>query len=218
MQFIPASMAFMVQSACIIFTALASVLFLHRRLNHLHLEGIAAALVGVGIVTVAGLIYADDERERQGHEMGALAGLADDDDALRDDALAAQHHGWVAALLSAIHAKRKLFGGIALTLTAQCCQAMQFVIEEQLLAASELHPVQVMGLEGTLATVFSVAAVGVAQVVPMGGRPLESWPDTAAQLRHSTALWWVLLFNFLGVAGTNYFGLRVSGAHSACNT
>jgi drug/metabolite transporter (DMT)-like permease len=216
MQCIPASMAFMVQAACIVFTALASVVVLHRRLNHLHIEGIFAALVGVAIVTVAGLIYADDERGRHEQQLSALAGGDDaSNGAASHDSLgsvaASGHSGWLEALLAGIYAKRRLFAGVSLTLTAQCAQAMQFVIEEKLLGESELHPVQVMGLEGILSTLFSVLAVGAANVIPVAGQPLENWPDTWGQLANSAALRYVMLFNFLGVAGTNYFGLRVSG-------
>ena len=50
-----------VQASCIIFTAMCSVLFLHRKLNSLHVRGIIAAVAGVGVVSYAGFIYARNQ-------------------------------------------------------------------------------------------------------------------------------------------------------------
>lgn len=92
-------------------------------------------------------------------------------------------------------------------------QALQFVSEEKLLSHSQLHPVQVMGVEGILSTLFSCVAIAIASQVPgSDARSAESWQDTVSQLDCSTPLLLLCLFQFLGVAGNNYFGLRVSGA------
>lgn len=92
-------------------------------------------------------------------------------------------------------------------------QALQFVSEEYLLSDSQLHPVQVMGIEGALSAGFSCIALVAASLLPGPDSGVaESWPDTVAQLQNSTTLVVMCLVTFLGVAGGNYFGLRVSGA------
>jgi drug/metabolite transporter (DMT)-like permease len=223
MLFIPASMAFMVQSSCIIFTALCSVLFLKRKLNGLHLKGIAASMVGIGIVTGAGMIYTHNSKSKTTSSAlldslsvaDATAGGAGLDDL---DGL-----GW--AELAARELRRRLphielsgavelVTGVAITLVAQLAQALQFISEERLLQKSVLHPLQVLGLEGLLASLLSFFLLVIAAFVPGFGPEgvWESWTDTAAQLRSSDALAAICLVNVVGVAGTNMFGLRVSGA------
>lgn len=99
------------------------------------------------------------------------------------------------------------------TMCALAVQALQFVSEEKLLSDSQLHPVQVMGIEGLLSSLFSCIAVVAADLVPgADAGAAESWHDTLVQVRRSTPLLLMCAFQFLGVAGGNYFGLRVSGA------
>ena len=203
-------MAFMVQSSCIIFTSACSVLFLHRPLNALHIRGIAASMLGVVIVTFAGLIYTHDQVKHLHPHQELTDDLAWDSD---DSA----QHMVGASLTKSVHGKAKLLLGISLTLCAQLAQALQFITEEKLLQQSALHPIQVMGMEGMLATLLSIAAIFLATLLPgLDHGKWENWPDTIAQLRSSNALAWVCVVNFAAVTGTNFFGLRVSGARFHC--
>ena len=197
--FIPASMAFMVQSSCIIFTALCSLLLLHRRLNRLHLQGIGTVLLGIALVTIAGIIYTD-------HNNAAARQLA----GVHNDVQASDTPHSVAHRLSS---RARLLSGVLLTLVAQLAQALQFVSEEQLLQRTALHPLQVMGLEGVVASCFCAVLLVVASYVPGIDQPhLESWSDTMVQRQNSDGLVAMCLVFFAGLAGTNFFGLRVSSA------
>jgi drug/metabolite transporter (DMT)-like permease len=198
MMLIPASMAFTLQSSCIIFTAFCSVTLLHRRLNHLHIKGISAIMLGVLIVSVAGLLYED---------CGSSIGVMDMD---TDRLLLAIVRARGIPGKSAMH----LVAGVLLTLASQFAQALQYVSEEMILKQTDLHPVQVMGLEGLISVLFSVAAVFLAAIIPGGdaSHVLESWRDTAAQLQSSQVLLLACFGHFLGVAGNSFFGLHVSGA------
>ena len=60
---LPASIAFMVQGSCIMFTALCSRLFLKRPINRLHARGIALSTLGIVAVAVAGYIYSRENKE-----------------------------------------------------------------------------------------------------------------------------------------------------------
>eukprot|EP00892_Ulva_mutabilis_P004712 jgi/Ulvmu1/2612/UM014_0063.1 len=188
MLFIPASICFMVQASCIIFTALCSVAFLQLKLNNLHVHGIISGVAGVGVVSYAGFIYA---RNQAG--VGAPGAPAAGD-----------------GPTLATHATDLLLG-VSLTMASQLTQALQFVSEERLLRRSRLHPAQVIGIEGVLSTVLSVAGLAVATNTPGGDAgAAESWPDTVAQLGSSRLLLALLLFVFIGFAGNSYFGLKVS--------
>lgn len=203
MLYIPASMAFMVQSSCIVFAALSSVLVLRRRLNRLHIEGIIAALVGVAVVTVAGVLYSDDEQSSEAHdaELTQRALVA----------MAAPGGRTAAAVAKKLYAKRRIFGGIGLTLAGAGAQALQFVSEERLLGRSKLPPTHVIGLEGLLSSLFSIIALIMASFIPGPSNGVqESWPDTMAQLRNSVPLQLIIFANYVGIATTNIFGLRGS--------
>lgn len=58
---LPASVAFMVQGSCIVFTALCSRVLLKRPMNRLHVRGIALSMLGITIVAVAGYIYSRED-------------------------------------------------------------------------------------------------------------------------------------------------------------
>lgn len=233
MLLIPASMAFMVQSSCIVFTAACTVLaFPSRKLNNLHIRGIASCMVGVGIVSFAGYVYTLDEERRALHSLlnpppppesslppyilppqySLLSGAWDSELDFSQSVITASSTGGGPTM---VLSTTMLVWGVLLTLLSQLAQALQFVSEEILVGRTNLHPLQMLAVEGTLSTVFSMVALGIGVLLPgkdEGGR-IESLPDTLQQLGNSTPLLIICLAQFLGVAGNNYFGLRVSSAY-----
>lgn len=98
----PVSTTSGMQASCIIFTALFSAVFLNRKLNSLHLRGITAAVVGVGVVSYAGLVYTRNQKLPP-HLAPAMASAA----------------GGATGLPA--HATHLLLG-VSLTLASQVCQ------------------------------------------------------------------------------------------------
>lgn len=69
------------QASCIIFTALCSVTILRRKLNALHLWAISAAVLGVLVVSYAGLLHAKNAAVLQ-HTRPEAAGVPDEGSAV----------------------------------------------------------------------------------------------------------------------------------------
>lgn len=203
--YIPASLAFILQSSCILFTAACSVILLKRKLNSLHVRGIAAALLGISLVAAAGVL--DSEHATA---PATLASPGSDLDGAPSSGwmqgphmerkAPAPHHAYAAAF------------GIGLTLLSQLVQAMQFVSEEMLLPKCRLTPYQVMGMEGTIAMIWSCVALALFSVLPGGdtGGVAENLSDTLVQLRNDWPLALCCFGHFIGTAGLNTFGLRIS--------
>ena len=241
MLLIPASMAFMVQASCIIFTAACTVLaFPGRKLNSLHIRGIVASMVGVGIVSIAGYVYSLDVQQLALHSVlnaptpyllnapppyplsshlslpqrvlaGGLPGAWDSELEFSQSAVTVRSSQGPAMVLSTT----MLVCGVLLTLLSQLAQALQFVSEEILVGRTNMHPLQMLAVEGTLSTLFSIVALAFGVLLPGNDEMgcIESLPDTLRQLQNSVPLLVLCLAQFLGVAGNNYFGLKVSSAH-----
>eukprot|EP01026_Neomeris_dumetosa_P033141 TRINITY_DN2637_c0_g2_i3.p1 TRINITY_DN2637_c0_g2~~TRINITY_DN2637_c0_g2_i3.p1 ORF type:complete len:719 (-),score=52.62 TRINITY_DN2637_c0_g2_i3:352-2508(-) len=104
--------------------------------------------------------------------------------------------------------------GIGMTLLSQVLQAAQLVSEEGLLQDLNLHPLQVMGIEGSINFVGMVTIVlPVVYFVP-GPDPTcsceENTISTFMQLGNSQTLFWTNFVYFWTVLGTNLFGVLVT--------
>lgn len=231
MLLIPASMAFMVQGSCIIFTAVCTlVVFPGHKLNCLHIRAILSSMTGIGIVSLAGYVYTLDAEKQSDHvvSLPLPTELSTEDPqlpstrSLLSDSLQPDLGSNARSILAASSDKEPvmvasittLVWGVVLTLLSQLTQAMQFVSEEALAGSANLHPLQMLAVEGILSTLFSIVAVVVGVLLPghaVGGQ-LESLADTLVQLK-STPLFLLCLTVFLGYAGNNFFGIQVSSTH-----
>jgi drug/metabolite transporter (DMT)-like permease len=220
MLLIPASVAFMVQASCIIFTAVCSVVaFPGRKLNSLHIRGIFASMAGVGIVSLAGYVYTLDSE----HQASSLLSITSYLLSPRHSSVFTGDQSSAVSTQSALSARSggeptmvqnttMLAWGVLLTLLSQLSQALQFVSEEMLVGSTDLHPLQMLAVEGSLSAMLSIVALSIGVFLPGHdeGHNVESFWDTIQQLRNSRPLFILCVAQFLGVAGCNFYGLRVS--------
>ncbi|KAK9808583.1 hypothetical protein WJX72_000090 [[Myrmecia] bisecta] len=170
--YISASISLVVSSSLIVFTALLSIFFLKRDLNGLHWLGIWLAILGVACTTL------EDPVSRRLEGRDSVRGLL--------------HAAWgrLASQDPEEPSAQEYLLGILLTLASQLMAAVQMVLEESLLSGQKfrLHPLQLLGSEGTISTIFLTAiAMPIAYHVPGSdvGGCYENTLDTLAMLRQN---------------------------------
>ncbi|PSC71303.1 Drug Metabolite Transporter (DMT) Superfamily [Micractinium conductrix] len=190
--FVSASAFQMVRGSEVAFAALLSAACLGRRLNRLHIGGIAACMAGIGLVGAASMLDGP----------GA--------DAPPGRVAAGDPSG------GASSAKATLLG-LALVIAAEAVQAAQVVAEDAFMHGSlGLSPMTVVGFEGVFGSLLMAALLPVVQRLPgrEGGGLHEDSIDTLAQLQGSpeirAAVWaymgGVLLYNVSGMLVTDGLG------------
>jgi hypothetical protein len=185
-------------------------------------------MVGVAIVSVAGYVYSLDAKKHLLHSsflpsvpirplstdpgnanlISNYFGPFSELETVRLALTAEEHSDASIMVLSTT----MLACGVVLTLLSQVSQALQFISEEIMVGSTNLHPLQIIAVEGTLSTILSAVCLGLGTMLPgkdEGGH-IETLPDTFKQLENSMPLFLLCLGHFLGIGGGNFFGLRVS--------
>jgi drug/metabolite transporter (DMT)-like permease len=152
--FVAASIYQMTRGALVLFVGLFSVLFLKRKLWLYQWLALVLAVVGVGIVGLAGALFKDDKAVAAPD----ASSLATSSPSHLDLALLGLRSVSTAARSPA--AIRTIIG-VFLIAGAQIFTATQFVLEEWILEQYALEPLKVVGWEGVFGFVVTVVGMVV---------------------------------------------------------
>ncbi|KAI9785147.1 MAG: hypothetical protein M1839_000785 [Geoglossum umbratile] len=206
--FVAASIYQMTRGALVLFVGLFSVMFLKRKLWLYQWLALVLAVVGVGIVGLAGALFPDDEAVAPDASPLATGSPSHLDLVLlgiRSVSAAARSP---AALRTII--------GVILIAGAQVFTATQFVLEEWILERYALEPLKVVGWEGVFG--FVVTVLGMAAGHFAIGRGTGGYFDAAEGWREVSEYRSIAVSSFLimiSIGGFNFFGLSVTRTVSA---
>ncbi|XP_021378022.1 solute carrier family 35 member F6-like [Mizuhopecten yessoensis] len=108
--------------------------------------------------------------------------------------------------------------GIILIISSQIVSASQMIIEETFLKKKSLHPLQVVGLEGSYGVIFmSVIVLPAMYYIPGSdvNNSYENSLDALYQIANDSRLLVFCLLYLLSIAFYNYFGLAVTKSLTA---
>ncbi|KAG5296864.1 integral membrane protein [Histoplasma ohiense] len=202
--FVVASIYQMTRGALVLFVGLFSVLFLRRKLYLYQWLALVVAVLGVGIVGLAGAIFKDNtEALGDSRTVAQLISRAEELDGLSGETPVA-----VRTII-----------GVLLIAGAQIFTATQFVLEEWILENYAMDPLQVVGWEGIfgfLVTLFGMIILHFAIGNTENGRHgyfdmREGWHNTTTN--KAVAISGILIM--ISIGGFNFFGLSVTRSVSA---
>ncbi|KAI9809732.1 MAG: hypothetical protein M1825_000165 [Sarcosagium campestre] len=201
--FVAASIYQMTRGALVLFVGLFSVIFLRRRLHLYQWLALFLVVLGVGLVGLAGALFADTKAVPSAPELKTLAFRA-----LRDAYGVARTPEAVRTIV-----------GILLIAGAQVFTASQFVLEEWILEKYALEPLKVVGWEGVfglMVTVVGMIILHLAVGRTERGRygyfdAVEGW----RQMTEFKSIGITSLLIMISIGGFNFFGLSVTRVVSA---
>ena len=151
--FVAASIYQMTRGALVLFVGLFSVVFLKRKLWLYQWIALLLAVIGVGIVGLAGALFKDDKAVAAPSASAAPATSSHLDLALLGLRAISTTARSPAALRTII--------GVFLIAGAQIFTATQFVLEEWILEHYALEPLKVVGWEGVFGFLVTVVGMGI---------------------------------------------------------
>jgi hypothetical protein len=84
---------------------------------------------------------------------------------------------------------KEILIGIAMVLAGEMLRSLKGVYEERLLKKLHYDALMVVGLQGLLGFILSVAALFVVDAIQIGGKPLESLRDSFSQFASAPLVW-----------------------------
>lgn len=188
-----ASVYQMLRGTLVIFAAGFTVVLLRRRLHTHHAFGVVLIAAGAALVGAANVVYDDD---------GAGGRLV------------APARAWLAGPPPhpppPPHAARNALIGNLLVVGAQAATALQFILEERVLAAHRAPALLAVGLEGVWGLLLCAFALPALSTVTLHGKPLESAPAALRVIAASPRLAGSTLACVLSIAAFNFCGVSVT--------
>mmetsp|Transcript_63213 Transcript_63213/g.150755 ORF Transcript_63213/g.150755 Transcript_63213/m.150755 type:complete len:410 (+) Transcript_63213:102-1331(+) len=186
MLYIPASVWQMLRGSALVFTAIFSIIFLHRRMRAYQWFGICFCVVGVVCVGMANVL---GEEEASGSDS---SGSSDGSDG---------------------NGTSMLMFGMFLVLMGQVVQAAQVIAEEYLMKVVDLPGMQVVGLEGFWGLLMMILVVYPALMILPGADHghQEDIVDTLVMLQNNPNLLLVVGLYLFSCGSFNAFGIRITG-------
>ena len=211
--FITASLYQMMRGTEIIFTAILSILLLHRHLNTQNMTGLLLCTLGLVLVGYSGLL---SSREPQQHGGGGDSIIFSSPKYLSIDPFSSTPS-------SSSPTGQQALLGMMLIVVAEAVQALQIVAEDYLMsaaAASQLPPIDVVGYEGIFGLVImSLVVLPLLQISPFGteGSGLrEDSLESIHMLMHSRPLALLASIYVVGMAAYNFSGRFFYVFFSSC--
>ncbi|KAI9770081.1 MAG: hypothetical protein M1840_003531 [Geoglossum simile] len=207
--FVAASIYQMTRGALVLFVGLFSVVFLKRKLWLYQWLALVLAVVGVGIVGLAGALFQDDKAVTAPDASSLVTSSPPHLDlALLSIRSISTYARSPAAIRTII--------GVFLIAGAQIFTATQFVVEEWILEQYALEPLKVVGWEGVFGFVVTVVGMVVGHIAIGRGTggyfdAVEGWREVSGY--RSIAISSVLIM--ISIGGFNFFGLSVTRTVSA---
>jgi len=207
-----ASVYQMLRGTLVIFAAGFTVVLLRRRLHTHHAFGVVLIAAGAALVGAANVVYDDG---------GGRVGVG-----VRAARVWLPMSGPPPHPPPPPHAARNALIGNLLVVGAQAATALQFILEEKVLAAHRTPALLAVGLEGAWGLLLCAGALPLLSTVTLHGKPLD---DASAALRAITAsprlaastaacVLSIAAFNFCGVSVTQRLDGASRAAADICRT
>ena len=212
--FVAASIYQMTRGALVLFVGLFSVMFLKRRLGGYQWFALMVAVLGVGIVGLAGALDKGDKQPLDSVPPPPLmaATVKQARDVLENAVLAARETAKEPVVWQTVV-------GVLMIAGAQIFTATQFVFEEFILERYSIEPLKMVGWEGLFG--FTITAIGMGVLHALIGRTPSGrlgYFDAQEGLREFVQVPGILFSSILimiSIGGFNFFGLSVTRTVSA---